>query len=285
MSQRIQELELELDLIVSDEELKIRVEINQETVREYYEAMETEEDVKKFPPPTVYFDGCHYWLADGHHRYWAAFRRGYKTMTVKIVHGTHDEAILAAVRLNSKNGLRFKNDDWEKIIVLVASKEQWKDWSNRKLADELKCSYQTIRRYRPDSSVDTGVSTEKRQGKDGKMYKARKARKPQPETNPGTAPQSPPVASETAPAPNASAEFDVATDGNTGDVSKTASVEIRPIRGESARFVEARTEWAAIVADIDAVVNRINKWFDNSPPSLHKEFDDELRKRLGEICD
>jgi len=138
--------------------------------------METEEDVKKFPPLVVYFDGCRYWLADGHHRYWAIRRRGFKKVLVKVIDGTHDEAVLAAVKLNSKNGLRFNDGDWEKIIPLVTGKEQWSNWTNRRLAEELGCSEITIRRYRPEDSVATGVATEKRQGKDGKMYRVRKSK-------------------------------------------------------------------------------------------------------------
>ena len=166
---------LELDLIVSDDELKVRFETDQQTIHDYYEAMETEEDVLKFPPSVVYFDGFRYWLADGHHRYWAIFRRGFKKVLVKVIDGTHDDAVLAAVKLNSKNGLRFNDDDWEKIIPLISQKEQWKHWSNRKLAAELNCSHSTVNKYRPENSVGSGLPTEKRQGKDGKMYRIRKS--------------------------------------------------------------------------------------------------------------
>ncbi len=192
--ERIQELDL--SLIVFDDELQVRLETDEATIQDYYEAMETEEDVKKFPPITVYFDGCRYWLSDGRHRYWAMKRRGYLKITVCVIDGSHDDALLAAVRLNTKNGLRFKDGDWEKIIPMIADKEQWKDWTNRRLAEELQCSYQTVRRYRSEDSVGTGVSTEKRRGKDGKMYKAKKIVKPKvdlpkQETLPDTPPQEP----------------------------------------------------------------------------------------------
>ena len=176
--------ELELDLIVFDEELQVRLETDQKTVQDYYEAMITEGDVKCFPPITVYYDGNRYWLADGHHRYKAIIQRGYKTVNVKVIDGSHDDALLAAVKLNAQNGLRFKDGDWEKIIPMILGKDQWKDWSNRKLAEELHCSAMTVQRHRPAASVVTGVTTEKRRGKDGKMYMARKARK----TNPKPAP-------------------------------------------------------------------------------------------------
>lgn len=271
-AERIQELEL--DLIVSDDELKVRVEINQTTVQDYYDAMETEEDVKKFPKPTVYFDGCRYWLADGHHRYWAVKRRGYEKMAVKIIDGSHDDAILAAVTLNLQNGLRFQDGDWEKIIELITGKEQWKDWSNRKIAEELKCSYETVRRYRPDS-VDTAVSTEKRRGRDGKMYKARKIRNP--DTKPDTAPSSPPVATEPEQATNVAQTHDPAPAANECGVSE------RPISEPRPAHAEARAEQERILEDISALVTRINRWFDTAPAALHVEFDKVLRDRFEQI--
>ena len=175
---------LELHRIVFDKELQVRVEINEDTAHDYYEAMATEEDVDKFPPPTVYFDGCNYWLADGHHRYLAAHRRGFQKMTVRVIDGTHDEAILAAVKLNMNHGLRFNRDDWERIVELIAGKEQWKDLSNRELARLLGCDDKTIRKYRPENSVADASATEKRRGKDGKMYKTRKIRQSGKKKNP-----------------------------------------------------------------------------------------------------
>ena len=177
MSKNERVMKLKLSDIFIDPELKVRVETDEATAKEYYDVMETEEDLKKFPRPTVYFDGCRYMLVDGHHRYLAASWRKHETMEFIVIDGTRDEAILAAVKLNLTNGLRFNEGDWEKIVSVIASKEQWKDWSNRKLAEELKCSYKTVERYRPENSVGTAVPTEKRMGKDGKMYKAKKARK------------------------------------------------------------------------------------------------------------
>lgn len=179
---------LNIDQIVCDAELKVRVEIDEATVDDYFNVMETEDDVKKFPKPTVYFDGWRYLLVDGYHRYLAVLRRQYKTMTVEVIDGTKDEAILAAVRLNMNHGLRFKDGDWEKIITMISTKEQWKNWTNRRLAEVLNCGETTIRRYRPEHSVAPGGATEKRQGKDGKMYKTKKDKKP--ETGATESPQS-----------------------------------------------------------------------------------------------
>jgi len=93
----------------------------------------------------------------------------------RVINGTRDDAILAAIRLNNQNGLRFNEDDWERIILLVAKHQEWKNWSNRKLAEELGCSAMTVQRHR--SSGVTGVTPEKRRGKDGKSYPAKQTRR------------------------------------------------------------------------------------------------------------
>jgi hypothetical protein len=47
------------------------------------------------------------------------------------------------------------------------------DWSDRRIADAVGCSDRTIGRTRKES-VATNVATERREGKDGKQYKAHK---------------------------------------------------------------------------------------------------------------
>ena len=163
----------------------------------------------------------------------------------------------------------------------VTGKEQWKDWSNRKIAEELKCSYQTVRRYRTENSVDTGVSPEKRRGKDGKMYPVKAKKNQKSATKPDTAPTSPTVATETLQANNESQTPDRATDANTVEISETPIRELRPNRGNS--HPEARAERERILEDISALVCRINRWFDSAPEVLHNEFAGVLQKRFQEI--
>jgi len=277
MSQQERIQDLELDLIVSDDELKVRVEINQETVYDYGEAMATEEDVKKFPPPTVYFDGCRYWLADGHHRYLAAHRRGYQKMPVRIIEGSHDDAILAAVKLNSKNGLRFNDDDWEKIIPLIAGKDQWKDWTNRRLAEELHCGRSTVDRYRPTVSVGPGGATEKRVGKDGKMYKATKSKKPKTDSAPSAA---------TEPMP-----LDISATPNdpppTTEVLPVKTDVTQPGQGKKPldAIAEAKVGEERIFEMLSTLTERINEWFDSAPAELREDFAERLRKQIAAIIE
>jgi hypothetical protein len=256
-----------LSQIVFDKELQVRVETDQTTVYEYAEAMATEEDVKRFPPPTVYFDGFRYWLADGHHRYWAADRCGYKTMTVKVIDGTHDDALLAAVKLNSKNGLRFNDDDWEKIIPLIAGKDQWKDWSNRRLADELQCSYKTVERHRPKSSGGTDVPPDKRRGKDGKLYPSTISKKVKPQ--PVTTEPTPTSLTVTETAGEPAMQTDVAQPNHDEQPTE-----------DKAKVIEERIfEMLSLAADL------ITEWFDNAPSELHEAFAERVRKQIAAMID
>ena len=299
MAQQYRMEELEIAQIVFDDELQVRIETNQEMVQEYYAAMETEEDVKKFPPPTVYFDGCRHWLADGRHRYLAARGRGFEKMLVKVFDGSHDDAILAAVKLNAQHGLRFSDGDWEKIIPLITSKEQWKNWTNRRLAEELGCSEFAIRKYRPDESVAIENATEKRVGKDGKMYKAKKDKKPKadppkPETLSDTAPQSPPVAKETELSPSTPTTTNDATVAKSEAVTETMqtahaaslTTEFASMQEDTPAvktIAEANAAKGLVIETIELLASRINDWFDLAPAELTDEFAKELCQRIGEL--
>ncbi len=277
MSQQFRIQELDLSLIVFDEELQVRLETDQETVQDYYEAMATEEEMKKFPPPTVYFDGCRYWLADGHHRYWAAFRRHYKKMIVKVIDGSHDDALLAAVKLNAQNGLRFHDGDWEKIIPLISSKDQWKDWTNRRLAEELGCGETTIRRYRYEDSVAPPDATEKRKGKDGKMYKAKKTGKPRSEKSRKKSDPPAPQEPEHSTTPPTSEEILQFSPPET----IVENHENSPSREE--RLAEADALRTRIHATISLLVTQLEEWFAIAPDDQHKDFDADVGARLRSV--
>lgn len=73
---------MNLAALVLDQKLQSRVEINQDAVDDYAHAMENGD---KFPPLTVFFDGVHYYLADGYHRYHAAKKAGKVSAECEII--------------------------------------------------------------------------------------------------------------------------------------------------------------------------------------------------------
>jgi hypothetical protein len=158
-----------------DPELQIRVEINEETIASYAEQMGSVEEMKKFPPVEVYYDGTKYWLADGHHRRAAAEMAGHDKVWAIIKSGTHADAIWAAILGNGKQGFGLTRADRNRATILAIT--YWPDKSNPVIADAVGCSRDTVRRLRESVSVSANASTETRTGKDGKQYKAKKTKK------------------------------------------------------------------------------------------------------------
>jgi ParB-like chromosome segregation protein Spo0J len=287
---------LDFEQITPDKEIQVRAVTSQETIQEYFEAMETEEDMKRFPQMTVYFDNGFYRLADGHHRYWAIKRRGYKKVTVKVVDGSRDDAIFAAVKMNTQNGLRFNDNDWKKIILLITSKAQWKNWANRRLAKELGCSENTIRRYRHDSSGAPGGAPEKRQGKDGKTYPAQMNKKAKPKnaaTEASATSKTDTNKKKTAPHPvepahaNPSEKETMQANPSQAETAQAETVQIEPSQAESPQaksqkltIEEAKAAGESIFEMIDDLGQKITNWLDSAPSELHEDFVERLLKRF-----
>lgn len=66
-------------------------------------------DGVEFPSLTVFFDGSHYWLADGFHRFFAAKKHGLGAMSAEVYQGTRRDAVLYAAGANARHGLRRTN--------------------------------------------------------------------------------------------------------------------------------------------------------------------------------
>ncbi len=160
-----------------DPDLQIREKINDETIAHYAEQMATEEEMKKFPPVEIYYDGVKYWLADGHHRRAAAEKAGHMKIWAIIKSGTRADALWGAVLGNGKQGFGLTPDDRKRAIMLVI--KQWPDKSNRVIAEAIGCSHTTVQRYRPTTETNVPVEDERRTGKDGKSRPAKQKAKTQ----------------------------------------------------------------------------------------------------------
>jgi hypothetical protein len=132
---------------------------------------------------------------------------------------------------------------------LITSKEPWSHWGDRKLAEELNCSFQTVRRYRFDDSGIPG----KRMGRDGKMYMVTKSKKPKPEI---LSVEPPPVGTSEVP---------------EGTSQKT--------------LAEAKAKAKRLLEMITILFRQINDWLDLAPAELHEEFSDRLWERIIAMID
>src|SRR3954447_20230894 len=106
---------LAIDLIRTDGGTQIRAcETFHAKVAEYATAMG---EGNEFPPLTVFWDGEHYWLADGFHRLGAynIVMQGLELpgldIDCEVIEGTKRDAILYACGVNSTHGIQRTNAD------------------------------------------------------------------------------------------------------------------------------------------------------------------------------
>lgn len=167
-----------------------RARIDQDTLHDYAELLR---DGKTLPPLLVFYDGEFYWLADGFHRYFAAQNLGLEFVECDVREGTLREALAHSLGANQEHGLRRTNEDKERAVAIALSDEEWRTWSDRRLAAMCGVSptfVGTVRATFQVSTVDTEGSeigkTGKtpRVGRDGQRQSAKKrGRKPKAESN------------------------------------------------------------------------------------------------------
>lgn len=135
-----------------------RAALDEDTIAEYAEAMESG---ATFPPIVVFYDGEHYWLADGYHRRKAALRLKRETIAADIRQGTLRDAILYSASANASHGLRRTNGDKRRAVMTLLTDEEWGRWSNREIARRCAVSPDTVDRLRREASLpDSGSDNE-----------------------------------------------------------------------------------------------------------------------------
>lgn len=87
---------------------QMRASVNPEWIQVMVDNMKN--DVE-YPPIEARFDGTHYWLSDGFHRYHAQSRLGLKSVMVSYLPGTQADARRDAFKANYKHGLPLSRED------------------------------------------------------------------------------------------------------------------------------------------------------------------------------
>lgn len=109
-----------------------RTAIDEGTVAEYAEAVR---NGAVLPPLSLFFDGVHFWLADGFHRYHAYLQAGgVERISAEIRTGSRRDAVLYAVGANAAHGLRRSNADKRRAVQMVLDEPEWAQWSDREIA-------------------------------------------------------------------------------------------------------------------------------------------------------
>lgn len=143
---------MNLAALILDEKLQSRVEIVQDAVDDYALAMEQGD---KFPALTVFFDGVHYYLADGYHRYHAAKKAGKAGFECEIINGTFREAQLYATGVNSKHGMRRTHADKRKAVMTFLDDFEWSQWTDAEIARRANVSRPFVANLRSSGKPET----------------------------------------------------------------------------------------------------------------------------------
>ena len=108
-----------------------RVEIDQSTIYQYVDRMKEGDE---FPLIEAVFDGATYWLTDGFHRYHAFKLLGLKDVAVKYKPGTQQDAIIEALRANSKHGKTLTNEDKVNKVKMALAIDGYDKKSDNEIA-------------------------------------------------------------------------------------------------------------------------------------------------------
>jgi hypothetical protein len=120
--------------------------MDDEAITEYAEAMGAG---ASFPPVVVFEDKENLlWLGDGFHRYAAAELAGKKNIKAEIKPGGLREARLYAIGANLTHGLRRTNADKRLAVRMLLDDPEWKNWSNRQIAEVTGVSHNLVNEMR-----------------------------------------------------------------------------------------------------------------------------------------
>ncbi len=150
--------EIPVERIRTDGGTQIRTSTYFDKIAEYAEAMI---NGVTFPPPTVFFDGENYWLADGFHRLAAHKAVGDAVGATalwalcEVVEGSQRAAILCACGANAEHGIQRTDDDKRAAVKtvlenpLVAFDEDGNPWSDREIGRICNVDHKVASRLRP----------------------------------------------------------------------------------------------------------------------------------------
>lgn len=136
---------ISLDNIRLDGGTQPRLEMNQDTIREYAEHMR---EGTIFPLITVFFDGADYWLADGFHRYFATKSNGLLDIECEVISGSLDEAFLYSRGANKSRGLAPTHADNRNIVISMLQHPVYSKWTNKQIAEHVGVTGMTVGRIK-----------------------------------------------------------------------------------------------------------------------------------------
>lgn len=157
---------IQLSLIRTDGGTQSRVELSQETVAKYAEAMQSG---TSFPAIVLFHDGSDHWLADGFHRLFAARKAGIIAVDADVRTGTKEDALWFALGANESHGLQRNSGDVRRAVELAL--RHFPSKTQRQVAEHVRCAQSWVADIKTqligtDKLPDAPAMTV---GKDGKM--------------------------------------------------------------------------------------------------------------------
>jgi hypothetical protein len=157
---------IKLDNIRIDGDTQPRAGISKALVGEYAESYDSGCGL---PPPTVFFDGVDYWLADGFHRWHAANKLGYESIVCEVINGTVDDARWYSYAANQTHGQRRGNEDKAKPVKSALLHPNGAEMSDTSIAEYVGVSSNTVLKYRAELELTSQIAkSTTRQGRDGR---------------------------------------------------------------------------------------------------------------------
>lgn len=184
-----------LDLIRTDGGTQPRLGIDYDVAYGYGDLMA---EGVKFPPVTVFYDGENYWLADGFHRYHAAFAQEMTEIAADVIQGTIEDAQWFSFGANKAHGLMRSNDDKQRAVKAALQHPKCAGLSDRAIAKHIGVTAPTVAAWRARISDPTVKVLQSRTGSDGRTINVANIGKKQAEPPPITSQYQPPP---TRPAP------------------------------------------------------------------------------------
>ena len=122
-----------------------RAVLDFDAINDYSDAMSAG---AKFPPVTAFYDGEHYWLADGFHRVRAAYAADFETIECDVRQGTLEDAQWFSFGANSSNGLRRTNEDKQRAVKSALTHPRAAGLSDNEIARHCGVTQPTVAHWR-----------------------------------------------------------------------------------------------------------------------------------------
>jgi hypothetical protein len=159
-------MRLELDKIRLDGDTQPRESIIEELVKHYTELVL---DGVEMTPVTVFFDGKHYWLGDGFHRYHAHKNAGFNDIEVEVINGTRRKAWIFSLSANGRHGMPRTLKDRRNSVIRALNDVELSGKSDRELAKICDVSRMTVGRVRKELELANAPQPAKPETKEEKQ--------------------------------------------------------------------------------------------------------------------